>query len=253
MTRCATIIMMSALLTAPAHALVCVNCATFTQMAQSNIRQAQSYAETVQQTLNQVTSLQHQVESIRYQIQNLQRLDVHSWGDAKAQLDRLSHIARSGQAMAYSLVNLNERWNAQFRGHEQWAHEVQTNDDVTQQYREWGDMMQDTSYSALSVANEMATVQAQDEQTLQELQQHSSSAQGHMQVAQAGNEIALQTTRQLQKMQTLLQADMQMTATSTALAEEKMAQRHAKTDAMITSPAALGTRTDNGEDWTKLW
>lgn len=241
------------LLSVPAHALVCANCATFTQMAQSNIKQAQSYAETVQQTMNQIQSLQNQVESINYQIQNLKDLDVHNWGDAKAQLDRLGRIAQDGQAMAYSLVDLNERWNEKFRGYEQWEQEVQTNDMVTQQYREWGEMMQDTSYSALSLANEMSAVQAEDEQTMVELQNSSSSAQGAMQVAQAGNEIAAQTTRQLQKMQTLLQADMQMTATSIALAEEKAAQQQAKTDAMTTPSDELNTNTDNGQDWTQLW
>jgi P-type conjugative transfer protein TrbJ len=242
-----------ALLSAPSQALVCANCATFTQMAENNITQAQSYAEVVQQTMNQIESLQNQVESINYQIQNLRNLDVHNWGDAKAQMDRLARIARDGKAMAYSLVDLNEQWNAQFRGVEAWQDEVQTNDAVTEQYRQWGAMMQDTSYSALSVANEMAAVQAEDEQTLTELQSQSESAEGALQVAQAGNEISMQTTRQMQKMQTLLQADMQMTATSIALAEEKLAQQEAASDAMMTSPDELDTNIHDGEDWSRLW
>ncbi len=241
------------LLSTQANALVCVNCATITQMATSNINQAQSYAEVVQQTLNQVKSLQNQVESINYQIQNLKNIDVHNWGDAKNQIDRLGRIARTGKAMAFSLVDLNEQWNSQFRGYEQWESEVQTNDMVTQQYREWGEMMQDTSMSALSLANEMSTVQAEDESTITALQNNSSSASGAMQVAQAGNEIAAQTTRQLQKMQTLLQADIQMTATSTALAEERLAQQRAATEAKITPSDELETNIHNGKDWTNLW
>lgn len=236
-----------------ASALVCANCATFSQMAQSNINQAEDYAETLKQTLNQIQSLQNQVESINYQIQNLEQLDIHSWGDASGQLHRLGTIARQGNAMAYSLVDLNEQWNAQFRGHSEWATEVQTNDMVTQQYREWGDMMQATSKSALQVANEMAAVQDEDNITIESLQQQSTSAKGTMQVAQTGNEIAAQSTRQLQKMQTLLQADMQMTATSISLAEEKEAQQREATEAKITSPDELETNIHDGKDWTHLW
>ncbi|EHK2924616.1 P-type conjugative transfer protein TrbJ [Vibrio parahaemolyticus] len=238
------------LISTQANALVCVNCATITQMATNNINQAQSYAEVVQQTLNQVKSLQNQVQSINYQIQNLKNIDVHNWGDAKAQIDRLGRVARTGKAMAFSLVDLNEQWNDQFRGYEQWETEVQTNDMVTQQYREWGEMMQDTSMSALSLANEMSAVQAEDESTITALQNNSSSADGAMQVAQAGNEIAAQTTRQLQKMQTLLQADIQMTATSTALAEEKLAQQRAADNSTIADPEI---NIHDGQDWTDLW
>lgn len=237
----------------PASALVCANCANVSQMAQSNIQQAEDYAEMLEQTLNQIQSLENQVTSINYQIQNLEQLDVHSWGDAKNQMNRLSSIARQGNAMAYSLVDLNEKWNDQFRGEAKWANEVQTNDMVTQQYRDWGDMMQATSKSALQVANEMAAVQEEDNITMESLQQQSASAKGAMQVAQAGNEIAAQSTRQLQKMQTLLQADMQMTATSISLAEEKEAQQREATEAKITSPDELETNIHDGKDWTHLW
>lgn len=236
-----------------ASAMFCANCANVRQMAQSNIKQAEDYAETLKQTLNQIQSLQNQVESISYQIQNLEQLDVHSWGDARGQLNRLGTIARQGNAMAYSLVDLNEQWNKQFRGHSEWAAEVQTNEMVTQQYREWGDMMQATSKSALQVANEMAAVQEEDNITMDSLQQQSASAKGAMQVAQAGNEIAAQSTRQLQKMQTLLQADMQMNATSISLAEEKEAQQREATEAKITSPDELETNIHDGKDWTHLW
>ncbi|MEJ5074855.1 P-type conjugative transfer protein TrbJ [Enterobacter ludwigii] len=236
-----------------ANALVCANCATVSQMAQSNLKQAEDYAETLKQTANQIQSLQNQVESISYQIQNVKQLDSHSWGDTQAQLERLGSIARQGNAMAYSLVDLNTKWNAQFRGNEAWASEVQTNDMVTQQYKDWGDMMEDTSKSALQVANQMASIQKDDESTLTSLQQHSDSATGAVQVAQAGNEIAAQSVRQMQKMQTLIQADMQMTATSISLGEEKEAQMRAATEAKITDPDQLQTNINDGKDWTHLW
>lgn len=241
------------LVSANASALVCANCATNVQMAQSNIKQAEDYAEVLKQTLNQVQGLQNQVTSISYQIQNVKQLDAHSWGNAASQLTELGNIAKQGSAMAYSLVDLNDKWNTQFRGYDKWASQVQTNDMVTQQYRDWGSMMQDTSKSAMAVAHQMSSVQSEDESTLSTLQQHSDSATGAVQVAQAGNEIAAQSVRQMQKMQTLVQADIQMTATSTALAQEEQAQKRTETDSTVTDPSKLKTNINDGKDWTNLW
>jgi P-type conjugative transfer protein TrbJ len=236
-----------------ANALVCANCANIAQMAQSNIKQAMAYAEELTQTANQIKSLKNEAESISYQIQNLNPLDSSTWGDTAGQLTRLSSIASQGNAMAYSLVDLNSKWNSQFRGISKWASEVQTNDMVTEQYREWGDMMQSTAKSALQVANEMSAVQREDDNTMSTLQQKSSNSKGAMQVAQAGNEIAAQSVRQMQKMQTLLQTDMQMTATSISLAAEKEAQQKAATESTISDPSKISTKPDDGTDRTNIW
>ncbi|WP_104037553.1 hypothetical protein [Vibrio jasicida] len=41
------------------YAFFCANCANITQMAQSNINQAQSYVEQVQQTINSLKNLEY--------------------------------------------------------------------------------------------------------------------------------------------------------------------------------------------------
>ncbi|PST87304.1 P-type conjugative transfer protein TrbJ [Photobacterium sp. NCIMB 13483] len=235
------------------YALFCANCANTWQMAAANTKQAQSYLETVKQTLNSVKSLQNEAQSIAYQFENLKNLKQHNWGDALNQIDKLGRIAREGQALSYSLYDLNSTWNERFKGYEGWAGQEQTNREMTQKYKEWGDTMRDTAKSSLKVAQEMARIQEEDETTITQLQQNSSASTGALTVAQAGNEIAAQTTRQLQKMQTLMQTDIQMTATNMALASEKQEQRQAATDAMIASPDELKTNIHNGKDWSKLW
>lgn len=228
---------------AQAFTVFCTNCAT-------NIQAAQGYAEQVAAVANQVTSLEHQVESIGYQLQNLQKIDVSDWGDAMNQINQLGVIARQGDSLAYSLADINDEWQRRFKGYEGWKESGSSPEQVSDQYRLWGKTMRDTAESSLKVANQMAQVQQQDEQTLTTLQNHSSSAVGALQVAQAGNELVAQTARQMQKMQTLLQTDIQMTATTMATETEKQEQQQAATDATIADPKV---DPENGLDWSKPW
>ncbi|WP_157793471.1 P-type conjugative transfer protein TrbJ [Yersinia kristensenii] len=226
-----------------ASAIFCSNCAT-------NIQAAQSYVKEVESVVHQVTSLQHEVESIGYQVQNLKNIGQHDWGQAIQQINRLGDIARQGDSLAFSLADINDEWQRRFQGYEGWSQNGTSPAQVSEKYRLWGDTMRDTAKSSLNVAAEMAKVQSEDEQTLTTLQNHSSSATGALQAAQAGNELVAQTTRQMQKIQTLLQTDIQMTATSMATATEQAEQKRAATDAGTAKPQV---DPDDGLDWSKPW
>jgi len=210
-----------------AFALFCSNCAT-------NIQAAASYVKEVEGVVHQVTSLQHQVESIGYQVENLKTIGKHDWGNAIRQIK----------------ADINDEWHRRFQGYEGWAQNGTSPVQVSEQYRLWGDTMRDTAKSALQVAAEMAKVQQEDERTLETLQGHSSSATGALQAAQAGNELVAQTTRQMQKIQTLLQTDLQMTATTMATASEKEEQKRAADDSVISGPRE---NKQDGMDWSKPW
>lgn len=226
-----------------ASAIFCSNCAT-------NVQATLSYAKEVQSVVNQVTSLQHEVESIGYQVQNLKSIGQHDWGRSIQQINRLGDIARQGNSLAFSLADINDEWQRRYQGYKGWSENGTSPAQISEKYRLWGDTMRDTAKSSLSVAAEMAKVQREDEQTLTTLQNHSSSATGALQAAQAGNELVAQTTRQMQKIQTLLQTDIQMTATSMATATEQAEQRRAATDASIAKPQ---NDPDSGLDWSKPW
>lgn len=225
------------------YTVFCTNCST-------NSQAAESYAKEVEQVTNQMTSLDHQVESIGYQIQNLQKIDVSDWGDAISQINKLGDIARQGKSLAYSLADINDQWQSRFKGYEGWKESGTSPDQVSEQYRTWGDTMRDTAEASLKVANQMSQVQEEDEQTLNTLQNHSSNAEGALQAAQAGNELVAQSARQMQKIQTLLQTDIQMTATTMATESEKEEQQQAASDAVIAKP---DVNTENGIDWSKPW
>lgn len=226
-----------------AHAIFCANCAT-------NVQAAQSYLKEVASVANQMTGLEHQVESIGYQVQNLKNLPSQEWGDTINQINQLGNIARQGDALAYSLSDINAQWQRRFRGYQGWEKSGFKPQDMSQQYQLWGSTMQDTAKSALNVAAQMAQVQRDDEQTIDRIQQHSSGATGALQAIQASNELTAQTGRQLQKMQTLLQTDIQMTATTIATTTEREEQQRASWDKVDTPRPSV---TDDGQNWSKPW
>lgn len=242
-TRSAIALVMLAGYSVPASAIYCSNCATVVQAGQS-------YVQEVQSVVNQVTGLEHQVQTINNQLMNLKTLNVHNWGNVQAQINQLGNIARQGDALAYSMSDVSEQWATRFKGYDHWAQGGNSSETMSEQYRLLADTMRDTAKSSLEVASAMSSVQIEDEQTISQLQQNSSSATGALQAVQSGNEIAAQTTRQLQKIQTLMQADIQMTSTKMAAETEKSEQQRAAADATITEPK---TNTENGIDWSKPW
>lgn len=226
-----------------ASAFFCTNCAT-------NIQAAQSYLKEVASVANQMTGLENQVKSIGYQVQNLKNLPSQEWGDTINQINQLGNIARQGDALAYSLSDINGQWQRRFKGYQGWEKSGFQPQDMSKQYLLWADTLQDTAKSALTVAAQMSQIQRDDEQTTDRIQQHSAGSTGALQAIQAGNELTAQTGRQLQKMQTLLQTDIQMTATTIATTTEQEAQQRAATNAEIAPPPPI---TGNQKDWSKPW
>lgn len=221
---------------------MCLNCATNIQAAQAQIAQAKDYVESVQQTVNSIKQLENQAR-------NLAKLNHLEWGNTEEQLRALANIAAQGQALTYSVDNLNQRWTAQFKGYDAYKAQSEADSQTTEQYKKWGTTLTDTSKNALMVANKMAKLQADDQQHLNTIQSHTRSATGAVQVSQATNELLLQTITSLQKIQTLMQTDISMTATSIATEQDRLDARRAATDTWYDRKLYKELRHDNGINW----
>ena len=210
-------------LTTNAWPVVCLNCATSIQALQSNISEAKEYVESLHRTVNQI-------EQLRNQVRNLSKLQGLEWGNTDEQLNNLANIAAQGQALAFSVKNLNQVWDDRFKGYDGYRNQNIGEINSTEQYKKWGSTLRDTSKSALTIANNLQKIQQGDSATLRRLQAHTANADGAVQVSQAGNELLVQVAHGLQKIQTLLQVDIQMTATDIATASDKVEAQRAATD-----------------------
>ncbi|WP_394230759.1 P-type conjugative transfer protein TrbJ [Shewanella colwelliana] len=190
--------------TAQAWPVVCVNCGTeWTQIA-NNIQLASQYAEQVRQTINQV-------EQLRWQMQNTKRLASGDWGNTFEQLNTLNKLAQRGDSIAFSSGDLMEQMNNTYKGYENWQRDISPQE-YEQNYKKLSQSLGDTASASLQVANGLYQQKQEDERLLNTLEQQSQGASGRLEAIQAGNQMSAQVIRHLQKVETLLSSQIQMTA-----------------------------------------
>ena len=184
--------------------VVCVNCGTEWTQIMNNIQLASQYAEQITQTINQV-------EQIRWQMQNTQNLASGHWGDTFEQLNKLSELARRGDSIAFSSGDLIGDMNEKYKGYDNWQRQISPQE-YEQNYKQLSQSLGDTASASLQVANGVYQQKQEDERLLNTLEQQSQGASGRMEAIQAGNQISAQVVRHLQKIETLLSSQIQMTA-----------------------------------------
>ncbi len=208
------------------HALaipvVCVNCASeWTQLA-NNIQLVSSQAERIRQTINQV-------KMIDDQIRNTKNLASGDWGNIFDQLQKLNRLARHGESIAFSSSNVMEDMNRVFKGYDAWNQEVAPQA-LSTHYQHVSQTLGDTAMAAMNVANGVHLQQAEDNVLINRQQQASENATGRLQAIQAGNQLTAQMINQLQKMETLMSTQIQLTSTLVQAENEREQAKRAQTD-----------------------
>lgn len=234
----------SVLVSFDSSALFCVNCASFTQMMTSNLNQAQSYVEEVQQTLNSV-------KNVQYQIQNLKNLKNMEWGDIQSQLRNLNTIASRGQSISFAMANMNQQFEQLFGGTEAYQGQSISDMNSVTTYQQQGNALRDTAQSSLALAQQMSQYQVDDHQTVASIQSHVQGADGAMEIAQANAELLAQLAQQLQKLQTLMQTQIQISATQMAADADTTERQRVAEEKMLTQP--LNVDPTDGKDWSQEW
>lgn len=237
-------ILCASLVSFESQALFCVNCASYVQMMQSNIRQAQGYIEDVQQTINSVKTVQNQ-------IQNLKSLRNMQWGDIQSQLRNLNTIASRGQSISFAMANMNQQFEQLFGGTEAYQGQSISDMNSVATYQQQGNALRDTAQSSLALAQKMSQFQVDDHQTIANIQSHAQGANGAMQIAQANAELLAQVAQQLQKLQTLMQTQIQMSATQMAADADTVERQRVAEEKMLTQP--LNVDPSDGKDWSQEW
>ncbi|HBC3902266.1 P-type conjugative transfer protein TrbJ [Vibrio harveyi] len=234
----------SAIVSFESQALFCANCANVVQMAQSNLSQAQGYVEEVQQTLNSI-------KNVQYQVQNLKNLKHMQWGDIQSQLRNLNTIASRGEAISFAMANMNQQFEQLFGGTDAYQGQSIADMNSVDAYRAQGNALRDTAQSSLALAQKMSQYQADDHQTVASIQSHAQGASGAMEIAQANAELLAQVAQQLQKLQTLLQTQIQMSATQIAANADTTERQRVAEEKMLTQP--LNVDPTDGKDWSQEW
>jgi len=125
-------------------------------------------------------------------VQNTLSLPQQIWGNITEDLSGLASVVRKGQALAYSMSNLDTEFKNRFKNYGEFLKKEYTGVNFSADYKSWNQTQSDGILGALSAANLQADQFATEESTLKQLQVMSKSAVGRKQALQVGAQIAMQ-------------------------------------------------------------
>jgi len=164
----------------------------------NNIELVSSVAKQAQAVANQIKMIQYQIE----QLKSIERYPGGLWNDAMTAINKLNLIVRQGQALSYTLQNIEQEFQKRYPGYE-------APQDYVASYQDWSKTTLDSIKGSLAAAgfqnNEFQTENA----ALTTIRNLSDNAVGQTQAIQAANKIADLQVQQLQKLRQLHMAQMQ--------------------------------------------
>lgn len=169
---------------------------------------------------NQLVQIGHQVEQIQNQLriyqnllQNTERLPTAIWGEIESDLAQLEAIVRQGDALAFSMANIDQVLRDRFASYGEQVANPLAGEDFGASYEQWSQTNRDTIAGTLAAANVTSTQLSSEESVMAQLRALSGTAMGQMQALQLGHQLAGQEVAQVQKLRALVSQQMVMTGT----------------------------------------
>jgi len=164
-----------------------------------------NHVQLIQQYLQQVQMVQNNLLRYQLMLRNSQALPNQIFGPVTQDLQKLAQIVQGGNALAYSMANLDVQFRSSFPGYSKaWSPNA-----FYPNYQQWSQTSLDTTYSTLKAMG-LQGQQLQTEQTiLAALRQMAQTPAGQMDSIQMGTEISEQQVEQLMKLRELMILDLQ--------------------------------------------
>lgn len=185
--------------------------------------QLMNYGQLLSQYIRQGQQLSQEISQLEEMVRNGQPLPSQIFGSVMADLNQLAAIVQGGQALAYSMANLDSEFTSRFPG---YAYTAGT---YYQNYQVWSQTSLDTTLGTLRAAGLQGQQLQSEQSVLAALRTMAMSANGRMQAIEVGNQISEQTVEQLMKLRQLMLADLQSKQAFQAAQVQNEAQNHAAT------------------------
>jgi P-type conjugative transfer protein TrbJ len=168
----------------------------------TEVTQFLNHAQLVLAYIRQGLQLETEIAMLATMLRNTKTLSPQKFGQIQADINALAQIVQGGQALAYSLGNLDQLFRKTYPGYG-------TNPTVYyMNYQKWSQTTLDTTLGALRAAG-LQSQQLQSEQAvINSLESMSQTADGQMQALNVLGQISDQQVQQLMKLRELMMADM---------------------------------------------
>jgi type IV secretion system protein TrbJ len=168
----------------------------------TEVTQLLNHAELVLMYIRQGLQLENELAMYANMLRNTKNLSPQTFGQIAADISALAQIVQGGQALAYSLGNLDQLFRSTYPGYG-------TNAAVYyQNYQRWSQTSLDTTLGALRAAGLQSQQMVTEQSIISTLEGMSESADGQMQALNVLGQISDQQVQQLMKLRELMMADM---------------------------------------------
>jgi type IV secretion system protein TrbJ len=209
----------------------------------TEVTQLLNHAELVLQYIRQGEQLANELKMYADMVRNSQVLASQTFGAITADLNALATIVQGGQALAYSLSNLDALFRKTYPG---YAYNAGA---YYKQYRYWTQTSLDTIVGTLRAAG-LQGQQLQSEQSiLDALRTSLLSADGRNEALQALGDLSEQQVEQLMKLRELMLADMSAKQAYQAAMLQQQASSEAAAQQFFTYTPATSDGQTFGPGW----
>lgn len=199
-----------------------------TQIA-NNVQLVEQSFEMYNQTQKLANQLRKQTAMVNDMKTQGKSLSDHEWSHTSSQLQELAQISRQGEAIAYSSANMDALYQQKYKGYTAYSQaNGGSSATYSERYAEWSNTNRDSTINAMKSANLQQSQFADENVTMQTIENMGRTAQGRMQAIQVGNQIAAQQVGQMQKLRSLVMAQMQMQASHQAFEANQKDSANAK-------------------------
>jgi P-type conjugative transfer protein TrbJ len=190
----------------------------------TEVTQVLNHAQLAMTYIRQGLQLQNEIKMYMDMIRNVKQLPNQTFGPITTDLNALAAIVQGGQALAYSLGNLDVQFRNTFRGY------GTTPNTYYVQYRNWSQTSLDTTLGSLRAVGLQGQQLQSEQAVLNSLRQMASNSDGRMEALQVMGQIAEQQVQQLMKLRELMLADMSSKQAYQAAVIQKQAANEAASE-----------------------
>jgi P-type conjugative transfer protein TrbJ len=213
----------------------------------NNVQLMEQTSEMYTQTMKLKGQLEKQSAMVDDMNRQGKTLSNQDWGRTSQDLTELSEVVRRGEAMAYSNSNADAVYRQKFQGYDYYSREQgKTSATFSDRYSDWSKTNMDSISGAMRAANLQSSQFQSETTTMRSIERLSQTAQGRMEAIQAGNLIAAQQVGQIQKLRSLIMAQMQMHASFMSTQASEKDQAKAKSEQFLGEDIS-NVRIDDGK------
>lgn len=171
----------------------------------TEITQLLNHVQLMQQYIQQVQMVKNNFLRYTNMLQNTRVLPNQMVGPVLQDLNQLAQVVVGGQALAYSMSNLNARFASTYPGYSQ----AYNPNAYYQNYANWSQTSLDTTFSSLRAMGIQGQELKNTQSFLTAMRQRMMTPQGRLDAIQIGTEVSEQQVEQLLLLRQLMILDLQ--------------------------------------------